>query len=137
MNIAVRYYTKTGNSKKLAEAVGNELSIEALSIENDLIEEVDILFLANSVYYAGIDKNVKEFLNRNKDKIKLLINISSAALIKSTYSQMKNITKKLGINLSEDEFHTKGSFKGINKNRPNEDDIKNLTEFIKNLSLNK
>lgn len=32
MKYAVRYYTKTGNTKRLAEAVAKELGVEALSI---------------------------------------------------------------------------------------------------------
>ena len=32
MTYAVRYYTKTGNTKKLAEAVAAELGVEALPI---------------------------------------------------------------------------------------------------------
>ena len=32
MKIAVRYYTKTGNTKKLAEAIGKAVGAEALPI---------------------------------------------------------------------------------------------------------
>ena len=32
MRFAVRYYTKTGNTKRLAEAIANELGVEALPI---------------------------------------------------------------------------------------------------------
>ncbi len=32
MKYAVRYYTKTGNTKRIAEAVAKELGVEALSI---------------------------------------------------------------------------------------------------------
>ena len=33
MTYAVRYYTKTGNTKKLAQAVADELGVEALPIK--------------------------------------------------------------------------------------------------------
>lgn len=48
MKFAVRYYTKTGNTKRLAEAVANELGVEALPISEGLNEQADILFLGNS-----------------------------------------------------------------------------------------
>ena len=51
MKCAVRYYTKTGNTKKLAEAVAAALGVEALPISVPVEEAVDILFLWNS-YYA-------------------------------------------------------------------------------------
>ena len=48
MKIAVRYYTKTGNTKKLAEAIGNAVGAEALPISVPITEPVDVLFLGNS-----------------------------------------------------------------------------------------
>ena len=51
MKTAVRYYTKTGNTKRLAEEVGKALGVDALPICEPLDEKVDVLFLGNS-YYA-------------------------------------------------------------------------------------
>ena len=51
MTYAVRYYTKTGNTKRLAEAIAKELGVEALPISKPVKEPVDALFLGNS-YYA-------------------------------------------------------------------------------------
>ena len=51
MKVAVRYYTKTGNTKRLAEAVAEAAGVEALPISVPVDEAVDILFLGNS-YYA-------------------------------------------------------------------------------------
>ena len=48
MNCAVRYYTKTGNTKKLAEAVARAVGVEALPITEPVDEKVDVLFLGNS-----------------------------------------------------------------------------------------
>ena len=45
MKIAVRYYTKTGNTKRLAEAVAKAVGAEALPLESPLTEPVDVLFL--------------------------------------------------------------------------------------------
>ena len=50
MKIAVRYYTKTGNTKRLAEAIAKEVGVEALPISTPIAEPVDILFLGNSYY---------------------------------------------------------------------------------------
>ena len=40
MSFAVRYYTKTGNTKRLAEAVARELGVEALPISEPVTEPV-------------------------------------------------------------------------------------------------
>ena len=44
MSFAVRYYTKTGNTKRLADAIAKELGVEALPISEPVTEKVDILF---------------------------------------------------------------------------------------------
>ena len=48
MTFAVRYYTKTSNTKKLAEAIAAVLGVEALPISEPLREPVDIRLLGNS-----------------------------------------------------------------------------------------
>ena len=48
MKIAVRYYTKTGNTRRLAEAVAEAVGAEALPISEPVTEKADILFLGNS-----------------------------------------------------------------------------------------
>ena len=68
MKIAIRYYTKTGHTKKLAEAIGKELGVEAKTIDTPLEEKVDILFLGSSVYAAHLAGPVKSFIKNNKEK---------------------------------------------------------------------
>ena len=132
MNIAIRYFTKSkkGNTYKLASFISNKINVEALDTNNDLNEEVDLLFLVNAMYAADIDKNVKSFLERNKDKIKLLVNVNSAASGASTIKSFKKVCDKLNINVGLDEYHTVASWIFINKGRPNEDDFNRLSEFI-------
>ncbi len=132
MNIEIRYFTKSkkGNTYKLATAVSEALNIEAKTVENDLEEKVDILFLVNAMYAATIDKEVKMFLERNKDKISLIVNVNSAATGKSTIKAVKKCADKYNIKVSEKEYHTVGSWLAFNKNRPNLDDINRLKEFV-------
>ena len=81
MKNAIRYFTKSkkGNTYKLAKVVSEATGLDALTVENDLEEKVEQLFLVNAMYAATIDKEVKRFLERNKDKIGLIINVNSAA----------------------------------------------------------
>ncbi len=132
MKFAVRFYTKTGNTKRIAEAMAAELGVEALPLSAPLTEAVDILFLGNSYYAFNIDPEVRDFIRQlDKGKVGKIVNFGSAALLKSTYKKVKSEADKAGIPMDEKEFHCKGEFKGIHKGRPNADDIKAAVEFAR------
>ncbi len=132
MTYAVRYYTKTGNTKRLAEAMAKELGVEALPISEPVNDAVDYLFLGNSYYAFSIDPEVKAFVQSlDKEKIGKIVNFGSAALLNSTYRKVKNVADKVGIAMDDKEFHCKGEFKGIHKGRPNEADIAAAVQFVK------
>ena len=134
MNIAVRYYTKTGNTKRLAEAVANAVGVEALPISELVAEPVDILFLGNSYYAFSIDPEVREFVaSLDKEKVGKIVNFGSAAMLNSTFKKVKAEADKVGIPMDEREFHCKGEFKGLHKGRPNEDDLSAAAKFAKTI----
>lgn len=132
MTYAVRYYTKTGNTKKLAEAIAKELGVEALPISVPVKDAVDYLFLGNSYYAFTIDPEVKAFVaSLDKEKVGKIVNFGSAAMLNSTYKKVKGVADKVGIPMDEKEFHCRGEFKGIHKGRPDENDIAAAVRFAK------
>ena len=134
MKIAVRYYTKTGNTKRLAEAIGQAVGAEALPITEPVAEPVDILFLGNSYYAFNIDPEVRDFVRGlDKDKVGKIVNFGSAALLNSTYKKVKEEADKAGIPMDEREFHCRGEFKGIHKGKPDESDMKAAAEFARKI----
>lgn len=133
MKIAIRYYTKTGNTKKMAEALSETVGVEALTVDNPLTEDVDILFLGSAVYAAGVDAKVKEFIENIDVNVGKIVNFSSAALIESTYKQVKKIAENNNLTMAEEEFHCRGAFKLVHRGRPNNNDLRNLQEFAKNI----
>ena len=134
MKIAVRYYTKTGNTKRLAEAVAEAVGAEALPISTPITEPVDILFLGNSYYAFSIDPEVRDFVKSlNKDMVGRIINFGSAAMLNSTYKKVKAEADKVGIPMDEREFHCKGEFKGLHKGKPDESDLKAAAEFARKI----
>ncbi len=132
MTYAVRYYTKTGNTRRLAEAIAKEMGVEALPISAPITEPVDILFLGNSYYAFTIDPEVRKFVaSLDKTKVGRIVNFGSAAMLNSTYKKVKAEADKVGVAMDAKEFHCRGEFKGIHKGRPNADDIKAAVEFVK------
>ena len=134
MQYAVRYYTKTGNTKKLAEAIAEALGVEALPISVPVDEAVDILLLGNSYYAFSIDPEVRAFIRSlDKDKVGRIANFGSAAMLNSTYRKVKAEADKVGIPMLEKEFHCRGEFKGIHKGRPDGEDLAAAAAFAKSL----
>ena len=134
MNIAVRYYTKTGNTKRLAEAVAEAVGAEALPLSTPVSEPVDILFLGNSYYAFNIDPEVRNFIHSlDKDKVGRIVNFGSAAMLNSTWKKVKAEADKAGIAMDEHEFHCKGEFKGLHKGRPNAKDLAAAAAFAKSI----
>ena len=132
MKIAVRYYTKTGNTKRLAEAIANAVGVEALPLSAPITEHVDILFLGNSYYAFSIDPEVRNFVKGlDKNNVGKIVNFGSAAMLNSTYKKVKAEADKVGIPMDAREFHCKGEFKGIHKGKPDAVDLKAAEEFAK------
>ena len=132
MKIAVRYYTKTGNTKRLAESVANAVGVEALEICTPVDESVDVLFLGNSYYAFSIDPEVRDFIRSlDKEKVGRIVNFGSAAMLNSTWKKVKSEADKIGIPMDTREFHCKGEFKGMHKGRPNAEDLKAAAEFAR------
>ena len=134
MKIAVRYYTKTGNTKRLAEAVAKAAGVDALPISSPVSDPVDILFLGNSYYAFSIDPEVRAFIRSlDKSKVGRIVNFGSAAMLNSTYKKVKAEADRAGIPMDQREFHCKGEFKGMHKGRPNEEDLKAAAEFAQSI----
>ncbi len=132
MKIAVRYYTKTGNTKRLAEAVAAAVGAQALPIGCPVDEPADILFLGNSYYAFTIDPEVRKFIaSLDKSKVGRIVNFGSAAMLNSTYKKVKAEAAKVGIPVDAREFHCKGEFKGIHKGKPDETDLAAVAAFAK------
>ncbi len=134
MKTAVRYYTKTGNTKRLAEAVAKAAGVEALPISAPVTEPVDILFLGNSYYAFSIDPEVRQFVESlDREKVGKIVNFGSAAMMNSTWKKVKAAADKAGIPMDEREFHCKGEFKGIHKGKPDEADLRAVEEFTRKI----
>ena len=134
MKVAVRYYTKTGNTKRLAEAVAWAVGAEALPISTPVTEPVDILFLGNSYYAFSIDPEVRDFVRKlDRSKVGKIVNFGSAAMLNSTYKKVKAEADKVGIPMDAREFHCKGEFKGLHKGKPDAEDLSAAAAFAKSV----
>lgn len=131
MNIAVRYFTLSGNTKKLADAIAAQVGAAAESIDSGLTERADILFLGSSLYKFGMEPKVREFVESNADKIGTVVLFGTSASGGSTLKQMSELAAKCGIRLHEKAFTCLGHFLFMHKDRPNASDEEAAAEFAK------
>lgn len=134
MTISVRYYTRSGHTKKLAVSIANAVGVQAASIDVPLESKTDLLFLGCSYYAFDMDPAVKAFVAQNKDRISTIVCFGTSAMMKSMKKPMRKLTDSCGLILSEDEFHCRGEFKFANKGRPNENDLKNAALFAERIA---
>ncbi|MDR1194504.1 MAG: flavodoxin [Peptococcaceae bacterium] len=135
MNIAVRYFTRSGNTQKLAEAIGEAVKTPALPITEPLPAPVELLFLGGSVYAGGIDQALTAFIaGLGPDAVKKAAIFSTAAILPSAYPQIKKQLEARGIEVAAEEYHCRGKFSLLHKSRPNAQDLGAAAAFAAKLS---
>lgn len=135
MKIAVRYFTRSGNTKKLADAIAEATGVQAEDVSSSLAEKVDLLFLGSSYYGFDVDDAVKSFISGNGKNIGKIVCFGTAAMMGSTRKPVCKAAEACGVAVAEEEFHCKGSFGPMHKGRPNAEDLKKAAEFAKKLVL--
>lgn len=134
MKIEVRYFTKTGHTKKLAEGIAKELGIAAKSISEPVEGNVEVLFLGEGLYSFDIDPEMKAFIKTlNPSTVKEVVVFSSGSF-GNAYAPMKRELSAQGLKVSSQEFHCKGALGFMHKNRPNDKDVNNAAVFAKTIS---
>ena len=133
MKAAIRYYTRGGNTEKLALAISKATGLPAETIDVPLLEDVDILFLGSSVYGFDVDVQVKQFISNIDVKVGKVVNFSTACLVKSTYKQVGKLLAEKNIPLAKEEYYCRGSFGLMHKGRPNQQDLQAAEAFARKI----
>ena len=127
----MRYYSKNGGTKKLAEAIAKAVNAEAATVDQPLEKFADVVFLGASVYGGRPAPEVLTFISANAKNIGKIVVFGSACTGKSTYAAIKSAAAKQAVKTAEMFFQCKGQFLFLNKGRPNEQDCADAAEFAK------
>ena len=131
MRVDVRYFTKNGGTKKLAEAIAKAVGAEALTVDKPLEKYADVVFLGASVYGGKPDAAVVKFIGDNAKNIGKIVVFGSACTGKSTYAAIKSAAAGQAVKTAEMFFQCKGEFLFFNKNRPNDQDCSDAADFAR------
>ena len=133
MNIAVRYYSRSGNTKKLAEAAAKAAATDAQDVSVALAEKVDVLLLGCSYYAFDVDDAVKDFIADNRENIGKIVCFGTSAMMKSMKRPVRKVAEGFGIPVADEEFHCRGQFGKMHRGRPNDDDLEALSAFVQKI----
>ncbi len=134
MNIQVIYFSKSGNTKKIAEAIAEELSCPISSINDPIEDTIDVLFLGAYAHNFGLHKDMISFIeNLDVSKIKKIALFSTSWLVENVNAQMAELLKNKDVEVFSKDFYSKGKFLVFNSSHPNEDDIIDAQKFARDI----
>ncbi|MGN1391221.1 MAG: flavodoxin family protein [Sharpea porci] len=112
MNCAVRYYSRSGNTKLVADEIARSLDIKAVSVDDSagkLNKPVDVLFIGGALYAYGIDQHLKSYLKEIDAKnVKKAAVFSTSWISKHAIEVIKEELKKKGILVADEVFYVRG-----------------------------
>jgi flavorubredoxin len=112
MKNAVRYYSRSGNTKTAAEAIARAIGTDAVSVDSasaSLQEPVDVLFIGGALYAYGIDKHLKAYLGSlKKDQVKKAVVFSTSWISKHAIDLIKDELNRKGIPVEKETLYFKG-----------------------------
>ncbi len=133
MKIAVRYYSRGGNTKKVANAIAKAVGVKAKPISEPLAENVDILFLGTAPYAFDVDDEVKSFISGIGVSVGKAVIFSTSAAVKSIRKYVEKLFEEKKIPLAREEFSCRGSFLMLHRGKPNADDLRAAADFARKI----
>jgi flavorubredoxin len=125
MSKAVRYFSRSGNTKALADAIAKGAGTTALSVDDrsaQITESVETLFIGGGLYAYGIDKNLKAYISTlDASKVSKAAVFSTSWLSKHALDLIKNELTARGIEVVEETCYA--------KNMPGANELKAAEEF--------
>lgn len=106
---AIRYFSRTGNTKVLAEAIGADLNLEAKDITEPLPDEVDTLYLGAAIYMTSIDKYMKAYAAKVDPKqVKRVVLFGTSGGVMSSEKAVSKLLTEQGVAIAPESLHLHG-----------------------------
>ena len=111
MNVKILYYSRSGNTKLVADAIAEAAGVKAVSVTDKdavITDDVDVLFVGGALYAYGLDKKLKAYLETVPgDKVKKAVVFSTSMMSKHAVDLIKRSLREKGIAVEEDFFYVK------------------------------
>ena len=139
MKTAVRFQSRGGNTRAVAEIIAETLGVKALPISEPLKEQVDLLVLGGGVYAWNADSELLEYLEHlDKAMIKKIAPFSTTGAMTVAIKRIKEGAANADISVTEQSLCLKVMLQGHSAlvregGHLKQDQIKTVQEFAKTL----
>ncbi len=125
MSTAIRYYSRSGNTRALAEAISRATGVPAVSVDREgayLAEPVDVLLIGGALHAYGLDRHLSSYLETLDSKlVKKAVVFSSSWLSKHSITLIKKGLEARGIQVEAEYFYA--------RNKPGDAQLKACEAF--------
>ena len=136
MHIKVVYHSSTGNTEKLAYAIGDALGVQPASLGEDTLsfsEPVDLLFIGDGIYFGKAHQKTRAFIRE------LDASAVKAAAVFATYGgqakigdEISALLREKGIRVVEKPFLCKGqAWLLLNRKHPTKAELSDAVTYAK------
>ena len=109
MTVAVRYYSRSGKTKAVADTIARAAGVEAISTDAPdatLADRVDVLFVGGALYAYGLDRNLSSYLGTlDASKVGKAVLFSTSWLSKHALDLMRKELEARGITVEDETLY--------------------------------
>lgn len=106
--IVVRYFSKIGNTKQIAEAIAEGIGEKAVSItdEPELREHISLLFLGGAPYANIMAPELRAYAeNLSADRVDRVVLFTTSNWSRRTVRALKKLLREKGIPVEDEYFY--------------------------------
>lgn len=130
MTAKILYATKTGHSKKIANAIAKAHNLSVFNVDaQPIIENCDVLFIVSGIYGGKNKEELLAFVRKiNVNSIKQVALITTSTL-GTQQGKLREALQERGVKVIEEEFNCIGGFLVVKMLRPNQKDMDAAAAF--------
>ena len=136
MKTAVVYYSKTGHSKKIANAIAESFGVQALDLKTSpILDAVDMIFVVGGIYAGANDPRMLTAIRSiNASKVKKAVMITSCVSRKMKQEQARQVLRQNGVEVVTDEYICQGNFLFFGLGHPNQTELNEAVLFARKIA---
>jgi len=113
MKFSVKYQSRGGNTRAVAELIAGTLGVKAEPIDTPLTENVDILFIGGALYAWRIDKKLRKYLDKiESEKIGKIAVFGTSGGQENVIKKITDYAAKKGLKADERSLYLPMGFQG-------------------------